>query len=47
MGMRTPHGFPYEGKARGRTSGGPFFSVLPEKKGGEKGRLVTFGASCL
>ena len=22
-------------------SGGPFFSVLPEKKGGEKGRLVT------
>ena len=22
-------------------SGGPFFSVLPEKKGGEKGRWVT------
>ena len=28
-------------------SDGPFFSVLPEKKGGEKGRWVTFGASCV
>ena len=25
-------------------SGGPIFSALPEKMGGEKGRLVTFGA---
>ena len=29
-----------------RASGGPIFSVLPEKMGGEKGRRGTFGAYC-
>ena len=29
-----------------RASGGPIFSVLPEKMGGEKGRWGTFGAYC-
>ena len=30
----------------GHVSDGPFFSALPEKKGGEKGRLDAFGACC-
>ena len=34
--------FPYEGKARGRASGGPFFSVLPEKKGEKRGAWTRF-----
>ena len=30
----------------GHASGGPIFSALPEKTGGEKGRLDAFGAQC-
>ena len=50
-GFKRIRGFAHSGDSFRRSrfrraSGGPIFSVLPEKMGGEKGRWGTFGAYC-
>ncbi len=50
-GLKRIRGFAHSGDSFRRSrfrraSGGPIFSVLPEKMGGEKGRWGTFGAYC-
>ena len=50
-GLKRISGFAHSGDSFRRSrfrraSGGPIFSVLPEKMGGEKGRWGTFGAYC-